>query len=129
MTYKFAFGFAAGISVAVLAACAWVEWSSTTQSAGYFVRIPELKGLSSRERSGRLLVTGRIREGSIVRHGSTTTFVLAEHNGPDPGGQPTVVYKGSDLPDTFQEQAQALAHGTLGGDGVFHADKVQAKWG
>ena len=39
-----------------------------------------------------------------------------------------VVYTGIDpLPDTFKDNAQALADGKLGQDGVFHASKVQAK--
>jgi cytochrome c-type biogenesis protein CcmE len=39
-----------------------------------------------------------------------------------------VVYKGIDpLPDTFKDDAQALADGKLGPDGVFQASKIQAK--
>ena len=38
------------------------------------------------------------------------------------------LYTGIDpLPDTFKDNAQALADGKLGPDGVFHASKVQAK--
>ena len=39
-----------------------------------------------------------------------------------------VVYTGTDpLPDTFKDNAQALADGRLGPDGVFEANKIQAK--
>ena len=39
-----------------------------------------------------------------------------------------VVYKGSEPPpDTFKDDAQALAMGTYGRDGVFHANVLQAK--
>ncbi len=39
-----------------------------------------------------------------------------------------VVYKGSEPPpDTFKDDAQALAEGTYGRDGVFHATVLQAK--
>jgi cytochrome c-type biogenesis protein CcmE len=39
-----------------------------------------------------------------------------------------VAYDGKDpLPDTFKDGAQALADGRLGPDGVFHANKIQAK--
>ncbi len=40
----------------------------------------------------------------------------------------TVNYKGSEPPpDTFKDDAQALAEGTYGRDGVFHATVLQAK--
>jgi cytochrome c-type biogenesis protein CcmE len=39
-----------------------------------------------------------------------------------------VVYTGDDAPpDTFKDNAQALADGHFGRDGVFHATQLQAK--
>ena len=39
-----------------------------------------------------------------------------------------VSYKGTEPPpDTFKDDAQALAEGTYGRDGVFHANVLQAK--
>ncbi len=39
-----------------------------------------------------------------------------------------VTYKGTEPPpDTFKDDAQALAEGTYGRDGVFHATVLQAK--
>jgi len=39
-----------------------------------------------------------------------------------------VVYNGSEAPpDTFVDNAQALAEGSYGHDGVFHAKMLQAK--
>ena len=39
-----------------------------------------------------------------------------------------MIYKGSEPPpDTFKDDAQALAEGTYGRDGVFHATVLQAK--
>jgi cytochrome c-type biogenesis protein CcmE len=39
-----------------------------------------------------------------------------------------VVYKGAEPPpDTFKDDAEALAIGTYGRDGVFHASELQAK--
>src|SRR3979409_1281380 len=47
---------------------------------------------------------------------------------PEPGPKLPVVYQGSEPPpDTFKDDAQALAVGTYGHDGVFHATEVQAK--
>jgi cytochrome c-type biogenesis protein CcmE len=39
-----------------------------------------------------------------------------------------VVYQGTEAPpDTFKDNSQALAEGSFGRDGVFHAKKLQAK--
>jgi cytochrome c-type biogenesis protein CcmE len=39
-----------------------------------------------------------------------------------------VVYTSTEPPpDTFKDNAQALAEGTFGRDGVFHAKEIQAK--
>jgi cytochrome c-type biogenesis protein CcmE len=50
-------------------------------------------------------------------------FTLAEQ-----GKMLRVNYQGSEPPpDTFKDDAQALAVGTYGRDGVFHATQLQAK--
>ncbi|MBV9772152.1 MAG: cytochrome c maturation protein CcmE, partial [Bryobacterales bacterium] len=71
-----------------------------------------------------------IEQGSIVRNGGRVSFVLHQTPGmlnSDPV-KLAVVYTGIDpLPDTFKDNAQALADGKLGQDGVFRASKVQAK--
>ena len=117
-----------GIPVAaILATCVWLGVSSTKQSAEYFVKIPELKQMDAKARSRHLQVDGHVKEGSIVSIGQTTSFVLVEKEGPDPGEQLKVVYTGSDLPDTFKDHAEAVASGQMGADGVFRANKLQAK--
>ena len=60
------------------------------------------------------------------------TFVLNEFESHSPkaptGALLKVIYKGSEPPpDTFKDDAQALAEGTYGRDGVFHATVLQAK--
>jgi cytochrome c-type biogenesis protein CcmE len=50
-------------------------------------------------------------------------FVLVEE-----GHTLPVIYQGTEAPpDTFKDESQALAEGTYGRDGVFHAKKLQAK--
>jgi cytochrome c-type biogenesis protein CcmE len=73
--------------------------------------------------STRLRVGGDVRPGSIVKTATQVSFVLYQ------GAQSlNVVYSGNDpLPDTFKDNAQALADGRLGPDGVFEANKIQAK--
>jgi cytochrome c-type biogenesis protein CcmE len=60
------------------------------------------------------------------------SFVLNEFESHSPkaasGRLLRVAYKGSEPPpDTFKDDAQALAEGTYGRDGVFHANVLQAK--
>jgi cytochrome c-type biogenesis protein CcmE len=60
------------------------------------------------------------------------TFILNEfesHSSKAATGRVLMVnYKGSEPPpDTFKDNAQALAEGTYGRDGVFHATVLQAK--
>jgi cytochrome c-type biogenesis protein CcmE len=60
------------------------------------------------------------------------TFVLNEFESHSPkaasGRLLTVNYKGAEPPpDTFKDDAQALAEGSYGRDGVFHATVLQAK--
>jgi cytochrome c-type biogenesis protein CcmE len=68
-------------------------------------------------------VAGNVQPGSIHRVGSNAQFVLVEQ-----GRTLPVSYQGLEPPpDTFKDSAQALAVGTLGRDGVFHATQIQAK--
>ena len=68
----------------------------------------------------------------MSRTAPTSTFVLNEFESHSPkaatGRLLKVVYKGSEPPpDTFKDNSQALAEGTYGRDGVFHATVLQAK--
>ena len=50
-------------------------------------------------------------------------FTLTEN-----GNTLPVVYTGTEAPpDTFKDDAQALAEGHFGHDGIFHATGIQAK--
>ena len=79
-----------------------------------------------------LRVEGFVKPGTIEQNGTHVTFVLNEFESHSPKAQSghklTVIYKGSEPPpDTFKDDAQALAMGTIGRDGVFHATALQAK--
>jgi cytochrome c-type biogenesis protein CcmE len=70
-----------------------------------------------------LRVAGNVAPGSIHRVGAGANFELLEQ-----GKLLQVQYVGSEPPpDTFKDDAQALAVGTYGRDGVFHATQLQAK--
>jgi cytochrome c-type biogenesis protein CcmE len=80
----------------------------------------------------QLRVEGFVQPGSIERDGPHVTFVMNEFESHTPqaatGRLLRVSYKGSEPPpDTFKDNAQALAIGAYGRDGVFHANELQAK--
>ena len=73
--------------------------------------------------SKRLRVAGNVQPGSIRRTGTHVQFVLVEQDQLLP-----VDYTGTEAPpDTFKDDSQALADGSFGRDGVFHAKALQAK--
>jgi cytochrome c-type biogenesis protein CcmE len=114
---------------AILGTLGWLAVSSTKETAGYFEKIHEVKQMGDQAHVKHLRVDGYVKPGSIVHQGSSTTFLLVENPGDgDVGDNMKVVYTGDDpLPDTFKDRAEALADGKLGADGVFHANKIQAK--
>jgi len=71
----------------------------------------------------RLRVAGNVQPGSIKRSGTHVDFILVEQDLTLP-----VSYAGTEPPpDTFKDNSQALAEGSFGKDGVFHAKALQAK--
>lgn len=75
---------------------------------------------------------GFVKPGSIVEDGTHVTFVLSQFESHTSKAATSsllkVSYNGSEPPpDTFKDNAQALAEGTYGRDGVFHATLLQAK--
>jgi cytochrome c-type biogenesis protein CcmE len=73
--------------------------------------------------SKRLRVAGNVVPGSIKRTGTRVDFLLKEQDLTLP-----VSYTGTEAPpDTFKDDSQALADGSFGRDGVFHAKQLQAK--
>jgi len=116
--------------VAIIGALVWLAMGGTNESKTYFKTISELSRMGNQAQTKRLRVDGYVEPGSIVRSGAEVSFVL--HQDPNKRQQDglrlIVVYKGIDpLPDTFKDDAQAIADGTLGPDGVFQATKIQAK--
>ena len=107
-----------------------------TQS--YYVKIDEVLTPQSKSLTGdkihhrELRVEGFVVPGSIDQSGTSVTFTMNEFESHSPnaasGRTLKVVYKGSEPPpDTFKDNAQALAIGTYGYDGVLHATALQAK--
>ena len=122
-----------GIAVAIIVGTiGWLAYSGYGSSKSYYVTIAELRGMGDKAYKSNLRVEGFVRPGSIEQSGTHVTFVLNEFESHSPkagtGRSLLVNYKGSEPPpDTFKDDAQALAAGTFGRDGVFHASELQAK--
>ena len=119
-------------AVIVLGTIGWLAYSGYGAGKSYYVTIPELSGMGTKAYSSRLRVEGYVKPGSIVQDGPNVTFLLNQFESHTPNASSgrvlKVVYKGSEPPpDTFKDDAQALAEGTYGRDGVFHASVLQAK--
>jgi cytochrome c-type biogenesis protein CcmE len=109
--------------VLIVGSLVWLAVGGITDTKTYYKTIPELQGMGKIAQGQRLRVGGDVQPGSIVKNGAQVSFVL--HQG---ARTLNVVYSGADpLPDTFKDNAQALADGRLGPDGVFQASKIQAK--
>jgi cytochrome c-type biogenesis protein CcmE len=122
-----------GIATAViLGTVAWLAYSGYGASKSYYVTIAELGGMGDKAYQNQLRVEGFVVPGSIEQNGTHVNFVLNEfesHSPKAPSGRLLkVAYKGSEPPpDTFKDDSQALAEGSYGRDGVFHASILQAK--
>jgi cytochrome c-type biogenesis protein CcmE len=113
-----------GIAIAIIVvSLSYLAFTGVQESKSYYVTISELQTMGNGAYSKRLRVAGNVKPGTIERHGAGADFTLLEQ-----GRELRVSYKGAEPPpDTFKDDAQALAEGTMGRDGVFHAKGLQAK--
>ena len=112
-----------GASVLILLCVWYLAYTGVQESKSYYVTIKELRGMGESAYTRRLRVAGNVQPGSIKRAGTQVDFVLVEN-----GQLLSVVYSGTEAPpDTFKDDSQALADGSFGHDGVFHARQLQAK--
>jgi cytochrome c-type biogenesis protein CcmE len=110
-------------SIVILATVGYLAFTGVRDNKSYYVTIGELQGMGDKAYVRHLRVAGNVAPGSIERAGTNATFTLLEQ-----GKTLRVAYRGSEPPpDTFKDDAQALAIGTYGHDGVFHATQLQAK--
>jgi cytochrome c-type biogenesis protein CcmE len=110
-------------TVVILATVAYLALTGVRDNKSYYVTIGELQGMGNQAYVRHLRVAGNVAPGSIHRVGTYVDFSLLEQ-----GRKLDVSYKGTEPPpDTFKDDAQALAVGTYGKDGIFHATQLQAK--
>jgi len=109
--------------VIIVGVLVWLAVGGVSENKTYYKTIAEVGQMNDKAKKQRIRVGGDVEQGSIVRNGSEVTFVMHQD-----ALKFKVVYNGIDpLPDTFKDGAQALADGKLGADGVFQANKIQAK--
>src|SRR3954467_2269710 len=112
--------------VIIVLSLGYLAYTGVEESKSYYVTISELhKDAAQGDKvySKRLRVAGNVVPGSIKRQGSRVEFALKEND-----QLLTVVYHGSEAPpDTFKDDAQALAQASVGRHGVFQAKHLQAK--
>jgi cytochrome c-type biogenesis protein CcmE len=112
-----------GATALILVSLAYLAYTGVQESKSYYVTIKELQGMGDSAYTKRLRVAGNVQPGSIKRNGPKVDFVLVENE-----KILSVAYSGSEPPpDTFKDNAQALADGSYGRDGIFHAKALQAK--
>lgn len=110
-------------TVVILASVSWLAFTGVRDNKSYYCTISELQGMGNKAYVRHLRVAGNVAPGSIQRVGINASFTLLEQ-----GKTLRVNYQGTEPPpDTFKDDAQALAVGTYGKDGVFHATQLQAK--
>ena len=118
-TWKFG-----ALIVVILATLGWLAFTGIRDSKAYFVTVNELSQMPKTQAETRnLRVEGDVVPGSIRKGVTETDFNISQ------GGKMLAVrYIGTDpLPDTFVDNAQAVAAGRLEANGTFRADGVQAK--
>ncbi len=113
-----------GIAIfVILGVIVYLAITGVQSNKSYYVTIQELQGMGNKAYTRHLRVAGNVQPGSIQHQGSDAEFVLVENT-----RTLRVSYKGDEPPpDTFKDNSQALAIGTFGHDGVFHATQLQAK--
>jgi cytochrome c-type biogenesis protein CcmE len=110
-------------AVVVLGAILYLAVTGAEANKSYYVTIQELQTMGNRAYTRNLRVAGSVQPGTITRDGAHANFVLVEND-----RKLQVNYTGDEPPpDTFKDNSQALAIGTYGRDGVFHATGLQAK--
>jgi cytochrome c-type biogenesis protein CcmE len=110
-------------AVIILCSIVYLAVTGVQADKSYYVTIGELQAMGNKAYTRHLRVAGDVAPNSIQRNGTNARFVLTEQ-----GHTLPVSYQGVEPPpDTFKDGSQALAMGTFGRDGVFHATELQAK--
>jgi cytochrome c-type biogenesis protein CcmE len=109
--------------VVIVGTLVWLAFNGAADTKTYYKTISELGHMGNQAYGKTIRVAGDVEDGSIQKEGKSVVFTLKQDK-----QTLKVAYIGDDpLPDTFRGGAQALADGKLSADGVFRANKIQAK--
>ncbi len=120
-------------TLVVLSTIGYLAFTGAAANKSYYVTVAEMQNMGDKAYQSHLRVEGFVKPQTIQASGTSVNFILTEFESHNPKATPTarairVSYQGSEPPpDTFKGDAQALAIGTWGRDGVFHATQLQAK--
>jgi cytochrome c-type biogenesis protein CcmE len=107
------------LGVAVFAALFAVGYTMFTRSVVYYHTATEVLEMPGEH----VRLSGEVVDGSIAIDASSGTVAFAVSDGTS---SVPIVYEGA-APDTLKDEGEAVVEGSLGRDGVFHADTLFAK--
>jgi len=108
-------------SVCIAAALGYLITTSISTTSKFFLTVDELSTQAAQYHGAGLKVKGKVVNGSINRNPENrldVSFRIEENRATLP-----VVYKGV-TPDMFEDGREVVVEGTLGRDGVFHANTL-----
>ena len=116
-------------SVAIILTLAYLAYSGFKEGNAYYQTVNELYASKEQAYTRRLKVAGDVVPGSIQKDGKVINFMISQQDEKTKKVETlSVKYVGTDAPpDTFVDRAQAVVEGQLGHDGIFIANKMQAK--
>ena len=110
-------------SLVIILAVVWLGFSSFDEDLAYYKTVDELRTMGEEAYGHRIRVAGNVVPGSIEKVSKGVRFTLEQE-----GHTLRVSYVGKDLlPDTFKDDAQAMAEGKLLPSGEFQSTLIQAK--
>ena len=116
-------------AVVIILTLAYLAYSGFKEGNAYYQTVSELYASKDQAYTRRLKVAGDVVVGSIQHDGRVINFKISQQDEKTKQVQSLPVkYVGTDAPpDTFVDRAQAVVEGQLGHDGIFVANKMQAK--
>jgi cytochrome c-type biogenesis protein CcmE len=107
----------------VVAALVWLGFVGFEEGKAYYITVQEYIAAGDSLSGKTLKVAGEVAAGSIDRTKPQMEFVLESQ-----GKSLRVRYIGKDIiPDTFKDGSKALVEGTASPNGIFQAQRIEAK--
>ncbi len=112
--------FIVGVGI-IITAVAWQVIVGVQKNQTYYITVAELEESPNYQK--RLRVIGIVEPGSIERENGELKFRLSQDE-----AALSVLYVGDETPpDTFVDNAEGIVEGRYTREGVFHAEKIQAR--